>query len=274
MKTSLIKLLAFAAFWGWWGGAYATYGEIRTTWDSLPMLELPSLKSNFYEKIELFITKVPDGAYAHLDSYGACAQLCEWECDVSLAGTMMLLISNAYGYGERYAPCNTQLRIEFGVVNSGRQNVLCSLKFWALGSRILPKVRIGEVMTRPDGNAIPESNSWVLIYPQIQLVYPDPGNPLWVKPVWKAKIECPGMDSVWVTGWNDCSGMSKTNDSRSPCKPDPISSAYLRACNGIVKITFDPEIVGLKTGDDFTLQYESDELSFWYDLFNDKRVER
>lgn len=141
-----------------------------------------------------------------------------------------------------------------------------------LGS--LPKIRIGEVayFIAPDDSY--EKPGMVYMFPQIEVLYPDPENRYWVKPIFRVTMEVPGHDSFEATGWNDCSGQTTCRDCRGPCKPDPIPLAWIKDSNGLVKISFERKISGYFNGQEVPLQFESDSLSFWYDILNDRRVVR
>lgn len=188
---------------------------------------------------------------------------------------MRLTIENAFGYGPRYLPCDAPVRVEFGVVRSSKQIVHCALQFRILGSRILPKVRIGEVVVRilPSGTGSTDSD--VFIYPQVEMIAPDAGDPLWLRPIWHVSIAGAGFRTVEARGWNDCAGMTKSMKHRGPCKPDPILLSQLKVSQGVVKITFHDDIEAYVDGGSIVkLAFETEELSFWYDLLHGKIVER
>jgi hypothetical protein len=142
------------------------------------------------------------------------------------------------------------------------------------GDIILPKIRIGKVpfILRPDSSF--EKAGLVYIFPQVELLYPTQGKTVGLQPVFRVSIEVEGHDPYEASNRIDRNGLTICKQCFGPYKPDPIPLAWIEEAQGLVKITFDREILGYFDGQSVPLQFESDTLSFWYDVLNDKRVQR
>ena len=251
---------------------HAEIREITTTWTDLPSIDFPAMLGNsFYQGIVVDVSEVPDGAYAHLNSYGKCASLCKWSCERSYDNSMRLFIWNAYGYGAKFEPCEQPIAVEFGTVIKGVKKVHCSFSFKAEGDRRLPKIRIGEVIAVAD--TLIDGLS-VQIFPQIEFVYDDGGDTfLWPKPHWSARIEGKGIEAFYVEGWNDCSGPRVQKFARSPCKPNPLFLDKNTTFDGVIKVIFEPDVACYSSNHEMvSFEFESDSLSFWYDLIQKKKI--
>jgi hypothetical protein len=274
MKNALTQLLWIMLLLGGPRAHAKYFGELKTTWDSLPMLKLPALGNMLYDNVEVIVAHIPIGAYANLVSTDPCVNRCKLSWSEVNTGTVRLKICNVFGYGAEFAPCNSEVRIEFGIQQMGVQKLHCTLPLQLMGSRILPKVRIGAITSEIVPPLNFEAPDIAYVYPQLEILFPRNGAKIWVKPRWKAQIEVIDHPPFWVEGWNDCNGITTCTACRAPCKPMPFPMSWVKKSNGLIKITFDPHVIVPTCGGDVQLQFESDSLSFWYDVEEDKRVER
>lgn len=255
--------------------AKAPYGTMEISWDTLAKAKLPDLDNHFWIRIELKLIGAPVGCNVRVSPLSTCGNRCEVTTQEAGPGIHKIEILNVFGYGEEFSACNDPVEIEFGIGQAGDFRAIHSLPLHITGSRSLPFLRIGEVaqFMQPPNADYGNTDTLIFIYPQIQILNQGNEFPRWCKPVWEVNIELPGIRSFRATGWNDCSGKTKGSDYRSPCKPDAVHISALRV-SGPVKISFHPSVHQSGYGKIPDLQFETDTLSFWYDVLADKRVEK